>query len=512
MGWDTNRRRGLGACLAAASCSIILPGLGHHIVRARFRAAVVTVVVLNLIATALAIWIAASIDSRAALADAIADRLVLAAMGFALLTLAGTRVWTAIDSAWSARPPQGTATRITAGFIASALIMGGVAPLALAAHYVWKTDRAIERVFSSDDATTAYPGTLPPAHESTRHVTTTTRATVITFPEPNETTTTTNPTPPTTPPPPPTTWPPLVGEDRVNVLLLGGDAGPGRWGLRTDSMIVVSVDPVTGHTAMISVPRNLTRLPFPPGTPLAIKFQRGFNDIANALYTYASGHRNIAGGGEDAGAQAIKLGIAQLLGMPINYYVLVNMAGFVDVVDALGGIDIDVATQVPSPGNPADAKHDVPEYIEPGFQHMDGTIALAYSRSRTADSDYRRMTRQRCVLAAIATSATPMAVATGLPDLVGAFGDAVRTDIPRDHLGEFAQLIDRFTAGGGLNSVRTLHLAPPLVSATRWDAVQIRLLVSCVVERTAAAPAVPATPSQPVPRSATPAPVLADAC
>jgi len=511
MGWDTKQRRGVWACLAAALSSVVVPGFGHLVIRARFRPTVVTAVVLNLIATGLAVRIVAPIDSRSALADAIADRLVFAAMGFALLTLAGTRVWSAIDSAWSARPPQSTATRITAGFVASALIMGGVAPLALAAHYVWKTDRAIERVFSSDDAITAYPGTLPPARESTRHVTTTTRATVITFPGPNETTTTSAPTPPTTPPPPPTTLPPIVGEDRVNVLLLGGDAGPGRWGLRTDSMIVVSIDPVTGDTAMLSVPRNLTRLPFPPGTPLAIKFPRGFNDIANAVYTYASGHRDIAGGGDDAGAQAVKLGIAQLLGMPINYYVLVNMAGFVDVVDALGGIDIDVATQVPSPGNPADAKHDVPEYIEPGFQHMDGTIALAYSRSRKADSDFRRMIRQRCVLAAIATSATPLAVATGLPDLVSAFGDAVRTDIPRERLGEFAQLIDRFTAAGGLNSVRTLHLAPPLVSSTRWDAVQIRLLVASVIGPTAAAPTDPATPSQPVPR-ANPAPVLADAC
>ncbi len=503
MGWDTKRRRGLGACLAAAACSIVLPGFGHHIARARFRPAVVIAVVLNLVATALAIWIAAPIDSRAALLDVIADRLTFAGMGIALLTLAGTRVWTAIDSAWSSRPPKGTAVRATAAVAASALIITGVAPIALAAHYVWRTDQAIERVFSSDDATTAYPGTLPPDGDSTRHVPTTTDATIITLPRPGATT--------TTAPPALATLPPIAGEDRVNVLLLGGDAGPGRWSLRTDSMIVVSIDPATGDTAMISVPRNLTRMPFPAGTPLALKFPSGFTDIANAVYTYANGHRELAGGGDDAGAQAIKLGIAQLLGMPINYYVLVNMAGFVDVVDALGGIDIDVASRLPSPGNPADAKHDVPDYIEPGYQHMDGTIALAYSRSRTADSDYRRMTRQRCVLAAIATSATPMAVATGLPDLVGAFGNAVRTDIPRERLGEFAQLIDRFTAAGGLQSVRTLHLAPPLVSSTRWDAVQVRLLVAGVIGPSAAIPTDPAAPAQATAPSS-PAPTLADAC
>lgn len=512
MGWDTKRRRGLGACLTAVVCSIILPGLGHHIVRARFRVAVVTAMVINIAATAFAVWIAAPINSRAALVDVIGDRLVFAGMGFALLTLAGTRVWTAIDSAWSSRPPGGTAKRVTAAFTASALTIGGVAPIALAAHYVWETDQAIERVFASGDATTAYPGTLPPDSNSTRRVTTTTHASIITLPQPRTTTTTTTTPPPAQPPP--ATLPPIVGEDRVNVLLLGGDAGPGRWSLRTDSMIVVSIDPATGDTAMISVPRNLTRIPFPAGTPLATKFPSGFNDIANAVYTYANGHRDIAGGGEDAGAQAIKLGIAQLLGMPINYYVLVNMAGFVDVVDALGGVDIYVAARLPSPGNPADAKHDVPEYIEPGFQHMDGTIALAYSRSRTADSDYRRMTRQRCVLAAIATSATPRAVATGLPDLVGAFGDTVRTDIPRERLGEFAQLIERFTAAGGLNSVRTLHLAPPLVNSNRWDAVRVRLLVTGVIGPTVAPPTDPAapTPPNPPPPPVSPAPILADAC
>lgn len=504
MGRDTKQRRGLGQCLAAASCSIIFPGFGHHVAHIRFRPAVVVAVILNLVATGVAIWIAAPIDSRSALADVIADRLVLAGMGFALLTLAGTRIWTAIDSAWVVRPEQGTAARVAAGFVASLLIVGGVAPIAIAAHFVWKTDQAVERIFASADATTAYPGTLPPTGDSTRRVTTTTQATIITLPRPGQTTTT------TTPPAPPTTLPPIVGESRVNVLLLGGDAGPGRWSLRTDSMIVVSIDPTTGDTVLISVPRNLSQLPFPPGTPLAAKFPRGFTDIANAVYTYANSHRDIAGGGEDAGAQAIKLGIAQLLGMPINYYVLVNMRGFVDVVDALGGVDVDVVTRVPSPGNPADAKHDVPEYIEPGFQHMDGTIALAYSRSRTADSDYRRMTRQRCVLAAIATAATPRTLATGLADLVDAFGAAVRTDIPRERLGEFAQLIDRFAVAGGLNTVRTLQLAPPLVSSTRWDAVQVRRLVAGVIGPTAAPSTTgPVAPAQP---PANPAPTLADAC
>lgn len=273
---DTTPRVGVGACLAAALCSLLLPGFGHLIIRARWRAAVVSAAVLNIVATGLAIWIAAPIDSRSVLADVIADRVVLAGLFISILALAGTRMWSAIDSAWMARPPDGTAARLGAVALAATMIVVGVAPLAVSA--------------------------------------------------------------------------------------------------------------------------------------------------------------------------------------------------------------------------------------------LDGTIALAYARSRTADSDYRRMSRQRCVLAAVATAAAPRAVATGLPDLMSAFGNAVRTDIPRERLGEFAQLLDRFTAAGGLNSVRTLHLAPPLVSPTRWDALQVRLLVTSVIKPFAAPSVDPAAPTQPVPLPTQPAPILANAC
>ena len=124
----------------------------------------------------------------------------------------------------------------------------------------------------------------------------------------------------------------------------------------------------------------------------------------------------------------------------------------------------------------------MPDYIEKGQQHMDGTLALAYARTREADSDYRRMERQRCVLAAIADAATPQALATGLPALMNAFGDAVRSDIPRDELGDFAQLIDRYTKAGGLDAVRTLHLAPPQVEPGHWKADKVRQLVADVLQ------------------------------
>ena len=488
-------RRGFLACTLAALLSVLMPGLGHLAVGARFRRGVAAAIVGNLVATIGTVAIALPIRNKADLADMVADRPTFIGLGLGLAVMAITRLWAALDAGWQTRPATGTALRIATGVATSTVVIACVAPLAVAADYVLKTDRAVSHVFSSREAVTAYPGPVSDSTSSTRRTTpsngtaattitttavVTTTSAAATFTE--TTVAATTPTvPPITAPRTTTTLPPIVAENRVNVLLLGGDAGPGRWSLRTDSMIVISLDPVTGDTVMISVPRNLQRMPFPPGTAMADRFPNGFTDIANAVYTYADQHRELAGGGDDAGAQAIKLGIAQLLGMPIHNYVLVDMAGFVDVVDALGGVDIDVAERVPSPGNPPGSKHPVPKYIEAGLQHMDGTIALAYSRSRYADSDYQRMSRQRCVLGAIATAATPMAVATGLAELVAAFGEAVRTDIPRERLGELAQLVDHVAQAGGLGEVRTLHLAPPLISSTRWNAVKVRLLVTDLI-------------------------------
>lgn len=478
-------RRGIGASVVAALLSLLLPGLGHWFIRARLNGRVVGAAIANLIASVTLVDVASSVHSRSELADLVANRPVLYAIAFALATLALTHGWAAVDAAWQSRPEHNRAVRAATSFGVITAVAICVLPLVVAANYVIQTDRAVDHVFSSHEAVTAYPGTQP--SQTTPATSTTTGATDSTIA--GATTTT---------PVPESTMPPIVGANRVNILLLGGDAGPGRYSLRTDSMVVVSIDPTNGDTAMISVPRNLQHLPFPPGTALAEKYPKGFTDLANAVYTFANGHKDIMGGIDDAGAQAIKLGIAQLLGMPINYYVLVDMAGFVNVVDALGGIDINVTARVPSPGNPRGAKHDVPAFIERGQQHMDGTIALAYSRTREADSDYRRMGRQRCVLAAIANAATPMALATGLAELITAFGDAVRTDIPRDRLGEFASLLDRFTGAGGLSTVRTLLLTPPLIEPSRWNAAEIRQLVVNVIA--------PGSLVPPPPPSTTPVP------
>ena len=478
---DTNRPgtnlHGLSVCTAAVLCSLLTPGAGHIVIRANTRRwSVIVAAASSLVATAVLLWVITTSHSSGSLAalaaGIVADRVRFLAVAAALIVLAVTRLWSAAEVAWLARPLNSVWRTIVATTAALTLVIVGVTPLVVAAGYVWRTDRAVERVFGSGDAQTAQPGVLPPTTDQE------------TDSLPNSSSTTS------------TTMPPFPGTDRVNVLLLGGDAGKGRWSLRTDSMILVSIDPETGDTAMISVPRNLTMLPFPPGTALAEQFPHGFTDLANAVYPYVNARPALAGGVADAGAQAIKLGIAQLLGVPVQYYVLVDMGGFIDVVDALGGIDVTITKRVPAPGNPSEAKHNVPQWFEKGIQHLDGTLALSYARSRHADDDYQRMGRQRCVLAGIAAAATPKALATGLGSLVDAFGASVRTDIPRERLPEFVQLIERYAAAGGQDSVRTLLLTPPVIipNLNNWDAAHVRELVKTLLTEPSALPTIGGLP------------------
>lgn len=436
--------------------SAIWPGVGHMVVHARRSAGWVLAALINLVATVVTLKLAWPVRNRAGLVKILADRQTFAGLGLGLVAMALTRLYCVIDASWQARPIVGSGKKAAATFTTAVFVVIGVGPLALGADYVRRTDETIERVFGNGDAITA--GSL------------------------------------------------FEGLGRVNVLLLGGDAGPGRYSLRTDSMIVVSIDPASGDTAMISVPRNTPVLPFPPDTPMGQLFPNGFEDIANAVYPYVDARRELGGGGDDAAAQVMKQGIAQYLGIPINYYVLVDMAGFVHIVDALGGIDLYVGKRVPGPSNPLDSPDLAPLYFEVGQQHMNGTLALSYARSRSADSDNSRIARQRCVLGAIASAATPMSLALGLPDLLSAFGDAMRTDIPRDQLGEFATLIERFDSKGGMSTVRTLHLAPPDFDPTAWRKQQVYDLVANVIAP-GSVPFVHPDGNAPSPDATTPPPV-----
>jgi polyisoprenyl-teichoic acid--peptidoglycan teichoic acid transferase len=251
--------------------------------------------------------------------------------------------------------------------------------------------------------------------------------------------------------------------DRATVLLLGGDAGPGRVGLRTDTMIVASVQRSTGAVALFGLPRNLTRVPLPE--PAAGAFAcRCFPQPLNALHGWARAHPDLFPGGRDPGATALMGAAEQLLGLPVDHYALVDLAGFVEVIDALGGVTVEVTERVRDRLSPATPGGPWRSFdIKPGRRHLDGQAALAYARSRSATSDYDRMRRQRCLLAALARQADPATLLRAVPRLVPLVQRSVATDVPIGDLSALARL----AAGARRDRVLTLGLTPPRFAPTR---------------------------------------------
>lgn len=230
----------------------------------------------------------------------------------------------------------------------------------------------------------------------------------------------------------------------LNVLLIGSDSGFDRKGLRTDTMIVASVDMRDGRTALYGVPRNLVNTPLPE--PYAEYFDCGcWESLLNELYQYAEANPEIFTG-ENPGGDALKDVIGNLLGIEIDFYARVDLAGFVDVVDALGGVDI----YVPDPmsiyiSSPYEDEEWRQYEIDAGRQTLDGHTALAWVRSREDETDYNRMGRQRCLLGAIAQQADIEQLLLSYPDLVDAMVDSVETDIPVNTVPdiiEIAEMID----------------------------------------------------------------------
>ena len=242
-------------------------------------------------------------------------------------------------------------------------------------------------------------------------------------------------------------------------------------------MIVVSVDRRTGDLASISVPRNLQKLPMPAG-PLRNRFPGGFDDLANALYPYVATHPEL----KLDPAQSVKGALAELLGIPIDNYVLVDMAGFVKIIDALGGVTVNLSKQVPLVPN-MDGKTKEAPYVGPGAVQMNGTMALAFVRTRNADSDYQRMSRQRCLLGAVAREVSPTDLALNYPSLMAAVEDAFRSDIPRDKLGDLVRLFGKVH----VDEARTLVFVPPVITPAHPDIARIRQLVAATLDAAAAA-------------------------
>ena len=265
---------------------------------------------------------------------------------------------------------------------------------------------------------------------------------------------------------------------RLNLLLIGGDAGPGRWGLRTDTMIVISIDLKTRNSAIFSVPRNLQNVPFPDTAHTSLET---FPDILNALWSYAQARPELFPGAKYPGPTALKETIGNLLGLRIDYFAAVDLRGFVEVIDALGGVDVDVQRHVYDDGVSSAFEDEARTVIDlqPGRYHLDGRLALGYVRTRWATSDYDRMQRQRCLVAGLAEQARVPRLLRSFPKIASTVKEYVGTDIPLRVLPDLIELL----AGLEMKRLVGVSFVPPRFSTGYPDIEKIRAAVQAALRR-----------------------------
>ncbi|MGD0765857.1 MAG: LCP family protein [Dehalococcoidia bacterium] len=223
-----------------------------------------------------------------------------------------------------------------------------------------------------------------------------------------------------------------VGNKRINVLVLGLDRRPreGNIFTRTDTMIVVTIDPQTKTAGVLGIPRDLY-VTIPDGNGGT------FDERINTALEYGETYKYPGGGpklAEDT--------IAQNLGINIDHYVIIDFSGFKEIIDSLGGIDVDVPdplydptysdTELPGDYFPLD--------FSPGMQHMDGRTALGYARSRNTTSDLDRIQRQQRIIFAVMDKALSLNVLPNALDLWDKYKNTISTDISDFMIPGFAKL------------------------------------------------------------------------
>ncbi|MCW2718058.1 MAG: hypothetical protein JWR81_1880 [Pseudonocardia sp.] len=408
------RGHGLGRALLTTAAATVLPGSGHLLLHRRRTGSLIVAAFLLLVGAAVAV--ALTVGRSRLLALALSTRVLL---GITIGCVAVGLLWIAVivRTYLIARPrPVGTGRRVLGAVSVAMLCVIVAAPLGFAADLA-ESQRTMVNTLFPTGATTGPGGTAG----------------------------TDVPLPP-----------------RINILLFGSDAGSDRTGTRSDSMMVASVDTITSRAVVFGLPRNIEQAPFPPGSAMAAKFPDGFFDpsaplsgdyLLNAEYTYGTDHPELAPAGPttDPGLNLLMSSVGEMLGLPINYYTKIDMAGFAAIIDAVGGVTIDVGpVPLPIGGVLPDGTHVAPSgYVPAGVQHLDGNQALWYARSRRDSDDYSRMSRQRCLIHTVLEQKSATDLLTHFQAVAAATANSVSTNIPQSFLPSLAAL-----AG----DVQNLHL------------------------------------------------------
>lgn len=237
----------------------------------------------------------------------------------------------------------------------------------------------------------------------------------------------------------------------INVFLMGRDNGDDREGTRPDTMLVASIDTKTGNTALISVPRNLAFPIFPEGSELAKSWPDGFRptgqssvDLINSVWQWGEENKDDIGNthGLEPGMFTTMQAVEGSLGLNLDYWAAVDMAGFEDVVDAIGGVKIDVERPIPMGGGKSmsGVANDVYGWVDPGPQTLRGKDALWYVRSREGSDNYDRMCRQQRMIKTTLDQVDPRELATAYPKLANSATKNIATSIPQNEVPAFIEL------------------------------------------------------------------------
>jgi polyisoprenyl-teichoic acid--peptidoglycan teichoic acid transferase len=482
---DHHRRNGRG--LGAGALSAIVPGAGHLAIGERRRGAVLLLLTLALLG---AVGLTASLGPMALLALLLRPG-ALTWLSAVNVTLLGFRLFAALDaytvgSRPSAEPAYprtpAAATAMMTALLVLTLVAG--APHAVAGYYTVAAQDLLDGVFVADVRAASEPPAATTHEDGAIGDPSAAGAPAVGDGTPD------GPTPAPSddlrdpalqPPPPPDPLSPVGNpwfeQDRINVAVLGSDAGPGRWGARIDSLLVASVDPHSGDVAIFSLSRSLTDFPVPDRLAEVYHAHCAVGpgwEYLNAVYTcgvsrvpdaFAAIYPDAA----DPAAAATADVLGELLGIPVEHHALVDMGGFVGIVDALGGVEVAVGSPMRVRLSPPDEDSEWRVYdIPAGVQTLDGPEALAFVRSRSAESDRERMRRQRCLLASVATRTEPLSLLRRFPSLAGAIEQHVTTSVPVAQLPDLLPVLaaverDRVVAtgvgpgGGGAPDIAQMH-------------------------------------------------------
>ncbi len=441
----SNRGEGFGRFVGLTTLGALLPGVGL-LIAGRRRAGAAVLLVIAAILAAGGYLLATGRAKSFGINTAVDPRSLLI---LAVVMIVGGLLWCAviIATALAARSPRLTGLQRAMGvvLVASLCLTVGL-PSAMAAHYSLIQRDLIDTVFASAPETPK-PGVAAPK---------------------------------------PAAADPWAKTPRVTILLVGSDAGADRTGVRTDSIMVASIDTKTGDTVLFGLPRNLEKVPFPANDPLSKVWPNGFNCgnvcLLNAIWQQGEANKRLFPGDKHPGLTATRDAVGEVLGIGIDYYTVINLHGFQGLVDAMGGVRVNVTKRLPIGGS-----HDASgrvltnpvSYITPGKnKKLSGYQALWYARSRFSTDDYDRMRRQRCMVGALVTQSNPVKLLQKYPKLASVAKNNISTDIPRQDLPAWVTLVERMQDA----KITSLPFTSSVVNTSNPDFDRIHSLVTKAIK------------------------------